>query len=277
MRKAFERAPLRFVGVVHLPALPGDPAHDGRSFSELAQFAQQDARTLAEGGVDAIIIENFGSAPFPKGDASQRCPAHQAAFIGRLAGWCREHFSLSVGVNCLRNDIFAALGIAAANELDFVRVNVHTGAYLSDQGVIEGEAYTSMRYRASLGARHIAVLADVHVKHAVPLAPVGLREAARDTVERGLADAVIVTGSGTGEAVETSTLLEVAKAVPQVPVLLGSGLALDNVAQLASHAHGAIVGTALKKDGVLEEAVELDRVRAMAAALKQHLRPWPLR
>jgi len=132
--------PCGVLGVVHLPALPGDPAHAGASFAEVERFAMKDAESLAAGGVAGIVLENFGSAPFPKGDAGSRMPAHHAATLAILARACVERFSLPVGVNCLRNDAISALGVAASSGAAFVRVNVHTGAYLTDQGVIEGEA-----------------------------------------------------------------------------------------------------------------------------------------
>src|SRR5690606_25445061 len=136
------------------------------------------------------------------------------------------------------NDVISALGIAAAVGADFVRVNVHTGAYVTDQGLIEGEAHRSLRYRQAISAEHIAILADVLVKHATPLAAVSLAHATADTLRRGGADAVIVTGNATGDAVDPTTLIEVAQAAAGAPVFLGSGVTAQNAAKLAVHATG---------------------------------------
>ena len=84
-----------------------------------------------------------------------------------------------VGVNVLRNDAATALGIAAATGARFVRINVHTGAMVTDQGVIEGRAAETLRERARLGLDHVRVFADVHVKHATPFAGERLEDAAR--------------------------------------------------------------------------------------------------
>src|SRR5690606_10955377 len=120
-----------------------------------------------------------------------------------------------------------------------------------------------------ISAEHIAILADVLVKHATPLAAVSLAHATADTLRRGGADAVIVTGNATGDAVDPTTLIEVAQADPGAPVFLGSGVTEQNDAKLAVGATGAIVGSWLKRDGVLAHEVDVDRVRALRQTLDQ--------
>ncbi len=256
--------PTGIIGVVHLPAMPGDPRHDGqRGFDDVVEFALSDAEALAEGGVDGIIIENFGSAPFPKGTAGQRIAPHQVALLTRVALACRARVDVAVGVNCLRNDAPAAVGIAAAAGLDFVRVNVHTGAYVTNQGLVEGEAYHTLRYRRAIGANDVAIAADVLVKHAAPLADLDAGEATRDCVERGLADAVIVTGEATGAPVSPALLDQVRRAAGAAPVLVGSGFNPNNADDLAPLCHGAIVGTYFKQDGRVRNPVDVGRVRRL--------------
>src|SRR5207245_839512 len=98
-----------------------------------------------------------------------------------------------VGVNVLRNDACAALGIAATVGAAFIRVNVHSGVAASDQGILEGRAAETLRLRDALGVP-VAIWADVHVKHARPLDSEDVARAAEDAVERGLADAILVSG-----------------------------------------------------------------------------------
>ncbi|GIW70733.1 MAG: phosphoribosylanthranilate isomerase [Planctomycetota bacterium] len=266
--------PRGLIGVVHLPPLPGDPGHaPGGGMRDIERRALADAEALAAGGAAALIVENFGSAPFFKGTAGQRLPPHQVAALALLARACKRTSGLPVGVNCLRNDARAAIGIAAAAELDFVRVNVHTGAYLTDQGLIEGEAARTLRYRRALGAEGVAILADVLVKHAAPLVPLAPELAVRECLERGRADAVIVTGAATG-APPARELLEAARrAAGERPVLIGSGLRPELVPALAPLADGAIAGSWLKQGGRLEAPIDPGRVRALAQALAAHLRP----
>lgn len=255
-------------GVIHLPALPGDPGDTTGTgdFSSALDHGLADAEALVRGGVVGLVVENFGSAPFAKGTPGDRIPPHQAAALTVLAQRCRERFDVAVGVNCLRNDGPAAIGIAAATGSAFVRINVHVGAYVTDQGLIEGEAATTLRYRAALGAHNVAIWADVLVKHAVPLAPVSLQSATGDCVARGLADAVIVTGAATGGPVDAGDLDQVAAAAGNAPVVIGSGLTPETAIQLAPRANAAIVGSYFKRGGQLRAPVDPQRVRRLVDA-----------
>lgn len=260
--------PRGLIGVVHLPALPGDPRHCSGDFEAVEAHALGDAEALVQGGVQGLILENFGSAPFPRGTAGERVPPHHVATLAILARECVRRFGLPVGVNCLRNDAPAALGSAVSAGAAFMRVNVHTGAYVTDQGLIQGEAFHTLRYRAALGAAdRVAILADVLVKHAAPLAPLDPAAAVQDCLERGLADAVIVTGEATGAPLAPGLLREVRAAAGERPVLIGSGLNPERAEELAPLADGAIVGTWLKRGGEVYAPVDVDRVRELAAAV----------
>ncbi|MBW2460178.1 MAG: BtpA/SgcQ family protein [Deltaproteobacteria bacterium] len=261
--------PTGLVGVVHLRALPGDPGYDGKGIEAVYEAALADARAIAEGGGDAIIVENFGSAPFVKGTRGDRIPAHQAAALAIVVRAAKA-LGLPVGVNCLRNDAITALGIAVATSADFIRVNVHAGAYVTDQGVIEGEAAASLRYRAALGARNVAILADVLVKHASPLVALDAATATRECLGRGGADAVIVTGAATGAPVDGALLEDVRDAAGGAPVFIGSGLTPDRADALRGLFDAAIVGTWIKEDGVLDAPVDAARVARLAATLGAH-------
>jgi uncharacterized protein len=173
---------------------------------------------------------------------------------------------LPIGINCLRSDALAALGAAAACSARWVRVNVWNGAYVTDQGVIEGQAARACAYRKQLGTA-VQVLADFMVKHAVQLVPQDPAAAARDLAERSGADGLILTGDRTGTPVDAALLHTVRGAVGAFPVFLGSGLTVDNAAQLWPQCDGAIVGTSLKRDGVVDQPVDAERVRALRRVL----------
>jgi membrane complex biogenesis BtpA family protein len=266
------RVPRGLIGVVHLPPMPGDPRYRGGGFDVVEGLALADAEALVTGGVGALVVENLGSAPYQKGTEGERLPPHQVALMALVVRSIAGRFQVPVGVNCLRNDAISALGIAATSGAAFVRVNVHTGAYLTDQGIIEGEAHRSMRYRREIGAEHVSVLADVHVKHAAILAPVPIERAVADTLERGLADAVIVTGQATGEPPTPELLAQVAAVARRKPVILGSGLTPEVAERLLPHVDAAIVGTWVKKDGKLHQPVDVDRVKELAVAAQSKFR-----
>ena len=132
----------------------------------------------------------------------------------------------------------------------------------------EMEAFETLRYRSQICPEAL-IFADVHVKHAVPLGNWMLEDAARDTLERGLADALIVSGTGTGQATNLEDVERVRTACPTARILLGSGVTLGNVRNYLSLADGFIVGSSLKKDGKLSKPVDPKRVAALARAIGQ--------
>lgn len=247
-------------GMVHLRALPGSPL--SASFAEVIEAALIDARALAAGGVDGIVFENFGDRPF----FPARVPASTVACMTRAIAEVVREVRLPFGVNVLRNDASSAIAIAAATGASFVRINVHTGAMLTDQGIIEGEAAETLRLRAALAPK-VAIFADHLVKHAVPLAPVDAVQSAKDLRLRGLADALLISGAETGAAPDAARLALLRAAVPDTPILLGSGLTPQN-ADAFGDADGAIVGTSVKEGGDVERPVDAARVAAVVTAFK---------
>lgn len=248
------------IGVLHLQPLPGSPRWGG-SMKAVIEAAVSDARAYARGGVHALCVENFGDLPFGRGPVGPETVAAMAV----VAAAVQEAVALPLGFNVLRNDARAALALCAACGGAFVRVNVHVGAMLTDQGIIEGEAHQTLRYRA-LVAPGVAIWADILVKHAVRLGDWPLEMAAWDTWHRGLADALILSGVATGEPADPEQLRRLRAACPGAKVLIGSGVTPDNVAQYAD-ADGFLVGTYLKKDGRLDRPVDPQRVRALVRAM----------
>jgi uncharacterized protein len=205
--------------------------------------ARADAHALSTGPVDAILVENYGDSPFYAGPV----PPETVAALTAAVLAVRDAAEAPVGVNVLRNDPAAALAIAAATGCAFIRVNVHTGGMYTDQGWIEGDAAGTLRLRERLDPR-VAILADVLVKHATPPPGLDLVRAARDAWERGWADALIVSGPGTGEPTSLDHVQAIRRVLPDAPVLVGSGVTEETMARVLDVAHGAIVGTALQED-----------------------------
>jgi membrane complex biogenesis BtpA family protein len=217
------------------------------------------------GGVDALIVENFGDAPFRPG----RVDAVTVATMTRICQAVREQVRCPIGVNVLRSDAASALAIAIACQAEFIRVNVHTGVMATDQGLIQGRADETLRLRAALGARQIQIFADVLVKHAQPVGSITLEEAVNDLIERGLADAVIVSGRATGHATRADDVYEAVRCAAGVPVYVGSGVTVENVECVMPPASGVIVGSWLKRDGQASAPVELERVQRLRGRIDE--------
>ncbi|KKZ10992.1 MAG: phosphorybosylanthranilate isomerase [Candidatus Synechococcus spongiarum SP3] len=248
-----EHRPL--IGVIHLPPLPGAPGWGG-DMDAVEALALADAQAYVSGGATAVLVENFGDHPF----FPRQVPPETIAAMGRIATAVVHAVPVPVGINVLRNDGAAALAVAVASGARFIRVNVLSGAMVTDQGLLQGCAAQLLRQRRLLAADNVAVLADVLVKHALPLAPLPVHMAVQDTLERGGADGVIVSGDGTGTPVELEILQQARHAAKGAPVLIGSGFGPATADHLGPLCHGVIVASALKQDGRLDNPVDPQRV-----------------
>lgn len=251
------------IGVIHLRPLPGSPRYSG-DIQAVVDGAISDAMILAEAGFEGIIVENFGDAPVVPGAVA---PITTAVMTACALSVRTAAPAISLGVNVLRNDAESALAVAVGSGADFIRVNVHTGARLTDQGVIEGAAHRTLRRRREWGADRVRLLCDIDVKHSAPIAQRPLAEEADELAMRGLADAVLVTGTGTGQRASLRDLDAVLAAV-RVPVFVASGVTIETLAEVRV-AHGVIVGSTLRRTGRAGDPVDRDLALRFAEAFRE--------
>lgn len=251
------------IGVVHLAPLPTSPRWGG-NLKAAIERAEQEATALAAGGVDGLIVENFFDAPFTKDRVDPAVVSAMTLIVDRL----KNLVVLPIGLNVLRNDAHSAMAIATCTNARFIRVNVLTGVMATDQGLIEGRAHELLRYRRELGSE-VAILADVLVKHARPLGTPNLTMAVSDTIERGLADGIILSGWATGSPPSFEDLELARAAAAGTPVWIGSGADPDNIGQLLQSADGVIVASSLKRNGKISEAIDPIRVARFVEAARQ--------
>ena len=247
--------------MIHLDPLPGSPGFEG-SIDRVLGLALDDAAKLSQVGFPALMVENFGDVPF----FPDLVPPETVAALTRAVDAIMMATGLPIGVNVLRNDAMSALAIAAVTGAAMIRVNVFTGVMYTDQGPILGRAAELLRKRAQLGAG-TEVWADILVKHATPPPGFDVRQSAEDTVKRGHADAVIISGPGTGSSPSLERLENVRDAIgPDARLVVGSGATPDNLGELHAVADTVIVGSYTKEDGVATNPVDLRRAEEMVEA-----------
>lgn len=251
------------IGVVHLLPLPTSPRWQGDLQAVIAR-AEQEATALASGGAHGLIVENFFDAPFQKSQVDPAVVSAMTLVVQRL----KQLVTLPIGLNVLRNDGRSALAIATCTGASFVRVNVLTGVMATDQGLIEGDARELLCYRRELGS-DVKILADVLVKHASPLGEADMATAVEDTIHRGLADGIILSGLATGKSPNTKDLEIARAAAGKTPVLIGSGANGQNIGELIRFADGAIISSSLKRKGQIDQPIDPIRVREFVTALAQ--------
>ena len=253
------------IGVLHLLPLPTSPRWQG-DLQAVIDRAEQEATALASGGVHGIIVENFFDAPFTKGSVDPAVVSAMGLVVQRL----QTLVTVPIGLNVLRNDARSALAIATCTGAAFIRVNVLTGVMATDQGLIEGCAHDLLRYRKELGSP-VKILADVLVKHARPLGSPNLITAVQETLHRGMADGIILSGWATGHPPSLEDL-ELAKAAAgDRPVFIDSGADWENIGTLMKAADGVIVASSLKRQGDINQPIDPIRVGQFVEAMQEGL------
>lgn len=253
------------IGVVHLLPLPTSPRWGG-SLQAVIDRAEREATALASGGADAIIVENFFDAPFAKNTVDPAVVSAMSLVVQRLMSM----LTVPIGINVLRNDAHSAMAIATCVQAQFIRVNILTGVMATDQGLIEGQAHQLLRYRRELGS-DVKILADVLVKHARPLGSPNLTTAVQETIERGLADGVILSGWATGSPPSLEDLELASAAANGTPVFIGSGADWENIPRLIQAADGVIVSSSLKRRGKIDQPIDPIRVSQFVEAMRRSL------
>lgn len=251
------------IGMLHVPALPGTPRH-GLSLPEIIDRVLAETEIYLATGVHAVMLENMHDVPYLRGAVGPEIIAAMAVVAGRV----RALATCPVGVQVLAGANREALAVALAANLQFVRCEGFVFGHVADEGWLDAAAGELLRYRRQIGAERIEVLADIKKKHAAhaATADVSLAETARAAAFCG-ADAVVVTGVATGEAAAPADLEAVRQAVA-LPVVVGSGVRLDNVADYAA-ADALIIGSAFKNRGCWQERLDPARVADFMARLRE--------
>ena len=252
------------IGVIHVGALPGTPASQ-RSVAELADDAKEEARLYRACGVDGIIIENMHDVPYLRGEAGPEI----VAAMTLLGQTVKLESGLPVGIQILAGANTEAMAVAHAAGLDFIRAEGYVFAHIADEGWIESSAAKLLRYRKQIGAEHVRVWTDVkkkHSSHAITT-DISLGDTA-EAAEFMRSDAIIVTGSATARPPQLADVLEV-KAHCHLPIVLGSGIDVNNIADFYSAADGFIIGSYFKRDGHWAHTVDEKRVMNLMEAVNK--------
>jgi hypothetical protein len=251
------------VGVIHVHALPGTP-RAREPLVAIVGAAVAEARVYARAGFDAVMIENMHDRPYLKRSVGPEVVAAMTA-IGRAV---RESVALPLGIQILAGANREALAVAHACGACFARCEGFVFAHVADEGLIESDAGELLRYRKSIGAERVRVVADIKKKHSAHslTADVDLAATAH-AAEFFLADGLVVTGAATGLPADPAEVDAVAGAV-RLPVLVGSGIAADNIADYAA-ADGFIVGSWVKRGGSWSGALDPRRAAALVKAFRR--------
>jgi membrane complex biogenesis BtpA family protein len=244
------------IAMCHLAALPGDPGYDvEKGLDWIIERARKDLRALQEGGVDGVMFSNEASLPY----LTTVDPITYVC-MARVIGELRREIRVPFGVNVLW-DPKASIDLAMATGALFVR-EIFSGVYASDFGLWNTNCGQVIRHQHAIHAEHVKLLYNIVPEAAVYLGGRDVADIARSTVFNDQPDALCVSGLVAGAEASLETLRQVKEAVPGTPVLVNTGVRVDNVERQLQIADGAVTATTFKRDGYIWNEVDIERVRA---------------
>lgn len=252
------------IGVIHVVALPGTPNYNG-NVKEIIDHAKKEALIYKENNVDVIVIENMHDIPYLKRKAGPEI----TSMMSIIGYEIKNSTNLPCGIQILAGANREALGAAHSAGLDFIRAEGFVFAHVADEGIIESDAGELLRYRKQIGAENILILTDVKKKHSSHsiTSDVSIEETA-NAAEFFLSDGIIVSGSSTGKEPDINDVKKV-KEVVNIPVILGSGITIDNVENYYPITDAFIIGSHFKKDGSWKNEVDDKRVKTFMKKYNQ--------
>ncbi|TMI64567.1 MAG: BtpA/SgcQ family protein [Bacteroidetes bacterium] len=255
MKTARLLPPKFLAAMIAVLPLPGSPLYDGDDQRVIDQ-ALADLDIYKKAGVDSIIFENDHDLPYIQAPLDKK----GIRLMTKICKKARKRFDGPIGVQMLEAANLESLEIAAATDLDYIRVEAFVFAHVGGSGIINGSAGKILRRRKELNAEHIKVFADVKKKHGSHSLTIDLD--IKDEIMQAeffLVDGVIVTSQFTGLNPDKNDLIK-AKAATTLPVLVGSGMNVDNIADYLPLADGFIVGSYFRKEGKFLEQLEPERL-----------------
>ena len=253
--------PKSLIGMIHVQALPGTPLNH-LTIKEIANQAVREAQSLAQNGMQAIMLENMHDTPY----LNRQVGPEIISALTRVASDVRSACNLPLGIQILAGANQAALAVAQAAELQFIRSEGFVFGHMADEGLLQSDAGELLRFRKMIGAENIQIFTDIKKKHSshAMTSDVSLE----DTVEAAeffLSDGVIITGTHTGKPVIQEELSAVYRSA-QLPVLVGSGVTPEGLLKIWEHADAFIVGSYFKREGEWKNDPDPARIQALVNA-----------
>lgn len=244
------------IGMIHVPALPGTPLNKF-SINQIIEMVLKEAEIYQASGIDSIMLENMHDVPYLNRQVGPEIISSMTVVTQEVRRIC----SLPLGIQILAGANQEALAVALAVGLNYIRAEGFVFSHVADEGLMNACAGELLRYRKNIGAEHIAVLTDIkkkHSSHAIT-SDVDIAETAK-AAEFFLSDGLIITGESTGKEAQLSEVKSV-KDKCSLPVIIGSGITLDNIEKYYPYADGFIIGSWFKEEGKWNHPLSSKRVQ----------------
>lgn len=231
------------IGMIHLSPLLSIKGFFG--MEKIIEGALADLSALEQAGFDGALIENDNDKPH-----TEFANESQIASFTVIANEVCRVAKIPVGVQMMLNDWRASFAIAKAVGAKFTRLDVFVDHVSSEWGEINPVPEEIISYKNAIYPE-LLLLTDIQVKYKTMLEPRPLAVSAELAIRHG-SNGLVITGQATGVETPIEKIREVRKEFPQFPIFVGAGVNEKNIQDQFSVANGAIVGTSIKTDGVVD-------------------------
>lgn len=228
------------IGMVHLLPLPGNAAYRGDK-EEIERCAIADAHALIEGGVDAIMVENFNDWPQYSTEIPLQAYSVMLDIVTKIKSFCK----LPLGVNIEMNAYEQEWAMAYAVGADFTRLEAFVDNRAGSFGFIEACSTPMAKMMQDFPSKTM-LFTDVHTAETYGCPDVAICEAAQNAKGHE-SSAVILTENDKSKRVTLEDVKAVREAVGDFPIIIGAGVKPNNVLEYLEVADAVIVGRGFKE------------------------------
>ena len=252
------------IGMIHVHALPGTPNYKG-NLKSVIDSAIEEAKIYENSGIDAIMIENMHDVPYLKRNVGPEIISAMTVIANEI----KNKIDLPMGIQILAGANKEALSVALSTNLEFIRAEGFVFSHIADEGTFDSDAGELLRFRKFIEAENILIFTDIKKKHSSHsvTSDISIDETAK-AAEFFLSDGLVVTGQSTGVEPAAEELQRIRNS-SKLPVLIGSGITVNNIEKYFNLADSFIIGSHFKINGSLQNRVEEKRIEKFIQKIEQ--------
>lgn len=249
------------IAMCHIPALPGDPNYDyKKGMSEVLKNVHHDLSALQEGGVDAILFSNEFSIPY-----KLHADLITVAAMSRIIGEVKSEIMVPFGIDYMF-DAKASIDLAAVTGASFIR-GVFSGTYSSDFGLWSTNVGETIRYiyQRRLESK-LATLFTIKPQGSIYLGGRNIPDIISSLQFHVAPSAICIPAQTIRDLIDSRTINELPL---ENTIMVDGGCNAENIKLLSNYVDGIVIGTALKKDGLFENAIDRQRVKEIMKIVRE--------
>ena len=226
------------IGMLHLNGFTQENVHD---------LAKREIELMYANGVDAVLVENYYGT------------ADDCAWA--LEYLCSQYKDYVYGVNILGNSELA-FSLAREYNAAFIQIDSVCGHLTPKKDEILSRELAGLRKNSSA-----FLMGGVRFKYQ----PIKSGRTVEEDLLIGKyrCNAVVVTGSATGESTDIEKIKLFREVLGKFPLIVGAGMNDENCREQISIADGAIIGTFFKQNGETHNPIDPERVKRLMTIVKE--------